>query len=123
MAPPGWCEPASSHFWDCVAAVEPALFKAFNPWHLLTTPSAVADLLTSAGVTDPAAEAVAAVHHLDSPDSFWDVVLGSGYRATADALTEDHYDRLRAATLTTLREREVTTLETNVVFATARRPR
>jgi ubiquinone/menaquinone biosynthesis C-methylase UbiE len=119
---PGLFEPASSHFWNCVTVVEPALFKAFNPWDLLTTPSAVTDLLTSAGVTEPAAEAVTAVHHLDSPDSFWDVVLGSGYRATTDALIGDQYNRLRAATLTTLRERDVTTLQTNVVFATARRP-
>src|SRR5262245_12010446 len=29
---PAWCEPASSVFWESVKAIEPALFRAFNPW-------------------------------------------------------------------------------------------
>lgn len=118
---PGFLEPATAHFWDAVAAIEPSLARAFSPWDQITTPQAVTDLLGSAGVTDTDAEAVAGEHHLDGPDSFWDVVLGSGYRATTDALTADQRERLRETTLAKLQAMEIMTLQTNVVFATARR--
>ena len=42
-------------------------------------------------------------HHLDHPDRFWDVVLGSGYRATADALGPGQRDQVRARLLAELR--------------------
>jgi ubiquinone/menaquinone biosynthesis C-methylase UbiE len=119
---PGWLEPASSHFWDSVAAIEPSLVRAFNPWDQITTPQAVTDLLATASVTDPRAEAVAGVHQIDSPESFWHAVLGSGLRATTDALTVDQCERLRQITLTKLRALDLTALQANVVFATARRP-
>jgi ubiquinone/menaquinone biosynthesis C-methylase UbiE len=120
---PAFLEPANSHFWDGVAAIEPSLTRAFSPWEQITTPQALTDLLASAGVAGAHAEALAGVHQLDTPDSFWDVVLGSGYRATTDALTADKRERLRETTVTKLRALDITTLQTNVVFATARRPR
>jgi ubiquinone/menaquinone biosynthesis C-methylase UbiE len=118
---PAFLEPANSHFWDSVASIEPSLVRAFSPWDQITTPQALTDLLAAAGVTDPQAEAVAAAHHLDNAASFWDIVLGSGYRATTDALPADKRERLRETTLARLLALNVTTLQTNVVFATARR--
>jgi hypothetical protein len=59
---------------------------------------------------------------LDHPDRFWDVVLGSGYRATVDALGPEQRDRVRADLLADLRSYEITTLRTDVVFGTAERP-
>jgi len=119
---PGLFEPATSYFWECVREVEPSLFKAFNPWDEITTPHALADLFSRAGVTHPAVVAVAGEHHLDRPDGFWDIVLGSGYRATVDALSQEQRDRLHERLLTELRSRGVTALRTGVVFGTARRP-
>jgi ubiquinone/menaquinone biosynthesis C-methylase UbiE len=119
---PGLFEPANSHFWRCVGAAEPALYKAFNPWDEITTPAALAALFTGAGVPHPAVAAVAGQHRLDHPDSFWDVVLGSGYRATVDALSPDQRDRVRERLLSALRSDEVTSLRTDVVFGTAERP-
>jgi hypothetical protein len=98
------------------------LFKAFNPWDEITTPAALAELLTRAGVPDPSVEAAAGQHHLDHPDRFWDVVLGSGYRATVDALSPDQRNRVRERLLAGLRSDGVTSLRTDVVFGTAERP-
>jgi SAM-dependent methyltransferase len=119
---PGLFEPANSYFWECVREVEPSLFKAFNPWDEITTPQALADLFSRAGVTHPAVMAVPGEHHLDRPDGFWDIVLGSGYRATVDALSQEQRDRLHERLLNELRSRGVTALRTDVVFGTARRP-
>jgi ubiquinone/menaquinone biosynthesis C-methylase UbiE len=119
---PDLFEPANTAFWDSVAVIEPSLVRAFSPWDQITAPLALADLLTAAGVANPVAEPLAAEHQLDNPESFWDVVLGSGYRATTDALIADKRERLREITLARLRAPNITTLTTNVVFATAHRP-
>jgi ubiquinone/menaquinone biosynthesis C-methylase UbiE len=118
---PGLFEPANSSFWHCVADIEPSLYKSFNPWDQITTPAALAELLTGAGVTRPTVEAVEARHHLQNPDRFWDIVLGSGYRATFDALRPDQRDQLRESLLAELRAREITAVRTDVVFGTATR--
>ena len=119
---PGLWEPASSVFWRCVGEVEPALYKAFNPWDEITTPTLLAGLFSRAGVPDPAVEAAAGEHRLEHPDRFWDIVLGSGYRATVDALSPEQRDRVRESLLAELRSREITSLRTDVVFGTAARP-
>ena len=67
---PGLWEPASSHFWRCVGEVQPALFRAYNPWDGITTPSALAGLFAQAGVPNAVVAAVAGQHHLDHPDLY-----------------------------------------------------
>jgi SAM-dependent methyltransferase len=121
---PGLFEPANSRFWRCVGEAEPSLFKAFNPWDEITTPSALAGLLARGGVPSPSVVAVgeAGRHQLDHPDQFWDIVLGSGYRATVDALGPSQCDRVRSDLLAGLRADGVTVLRTDVVYGTARRP-
>jgi hypothetical protein len=49
-------------------------------------------------------------------------VLGTGYRATVDALSQEQRDRVRGWLLSELRSRAVTSVRTDVVFGTARRP-
>jgi ubiquinone/menaquinone biosynthesis C-methylase UbiE len=71
----GLWEPASTCFWESVRAVEPSLFRAFSPWDEITTPQALADLFARGVV---AVVASPGQQHLDSPDQFWDVVLGTG---------------------------------------------
>jgi len=115
-------EPANGIFWDAVRAVEPALYKSFNPWDEITTPEALAELCARAGILNAEVEAVPARHDLASPAGFWDVVLGSGYRATVDALGPDQQDVLRQRVLMELNSRGVTTLRTDVVYARAISP-
>ena len=120
---PGLFEPAISCFWEAVREVEPPLFKAFSPWDEITTPEALAGLFSRGGVPGPAVVAEAGQHQLGHPDRFWDIVLGSGYRATVDALGQEQRDRVRGWLLSELRSRAVTAVRTDVVFGTARRPR
>jgi len=119
---PGLFEPANSVFWDSVRAVEPSLFKAFNPWDEITTAQALRDLYSRAGIAGASAEAVPGRHHLDDPDRFWDIVLGSGYRATVDALSGAQREQVRERVIGGLRARKIATLRTDVVFGTAVRP-
>jgi ubiquinone/menaquinone biosynthesis C-methylase UbiE len=117
---PDWCEPASSVFWESVRELEPTLYRAFNPWDEITTAPALTDLLARSGVTGATVEATAGERHeLERADEFWDVVLGSGYRATVDAFDGEERVRLRERVVGGLRARGVTTLRNDVVFASA----
>jgi ubiquinone/menaquinone biosynthesis C-methylase UbiE len=119
---PGLFEPANTVFWESVKAVEPSLFKGFNPWDEITTPDALIALCARGGIMTMTADAVSGRHELANPGRFWDVVLGSGYRATIDALSQDQQDIVRQRVLTELNARGITTLRTDVVFGTARQP-
>jgi SAM-dependent methyltransferase len=117
-----WCEPASSVFWSSVQALEPTLFRAFNPWDEITTVPALTDLLVRGGISAASVEAAAGEHHeLERADDFWDIVLGSGYRATVDALGHEQRERLRERVVGELRARRITRLRNDVVFASAAR--
>jgi ubiquinone/menaquinone biosynthesis C-methylase UbiE len=112
-------EPANSEFWDAVDQVRPDLTRAYNPWEALTEPDAVRALLAGAGAEQIEVEAVAATHPLRSPEDFWTIVRGSGYRATHDALSVDERDAVRDRCLAAIAGRQITTIETNVVYARA----
>ena len=117
----GLWEPASTGFWESVRAVEPSLFKAFHPWDEITTPQALTDLFARGGVADPQAVATPGQQHLDSPDKFWDIVLGTGYRATINALSQEQRTQVHQRLLSELRSRNLTNVRTDVVFGTASR--
>lgn len=117
---PQWCEPASSVFWQSVRELEPALFRAFNPWDEITTEPALADLLARGGVSGAKVEATAGEYHkLERAEDFWEIVLGSGYRATVDALDPQQREHLRERVVSELNSRRVTSVRNDVVFGTA----
>jgi ubiquinone/menaquinone biosynthesis C-methylase UbiE len=118
---PGWCEPASTVFWDFVRDAEPSLYRAFNPWDEITTPDALSRLFARAGIEAASAEPAAGEHDLARPEDFWDIVLGSGYRGTVDALRPEQTEAVRGQVLAILSSRAVRTLRTDVVFGTATR--
>ncbi len=119
---PGWCEPASTVFWDCVRDIEPSLYRAFNPWDEITTPDALSRLLARGGIEGASAQAAAGEHDLDRPEDFWDIVLGSGYRGTVGALRLEQSEAVRDQVLAILSSRAVKTLRTDVVFGAATKP-
>jgi SAM-dependent methyltransferase len=118
----GFLEPGSGVFWEGVREVEPSLYRGFAPWDEITTPEALGHLLEAGGAARPALHVASGSEPLAQPEQFWDVVLGSGYRATVDALGPAQRARLRERVVGRLREAPVTELRTDVVFAIAERP-
>lgn len=96
--------------------------QSVQPWEEITTEAALADLLARGGVEHPAVRAVPGRHQLDHPDRFWDIVLGTGYRATIDALSQEQRDIVREHLLGRLRSEGITSVRTDVIFSTAQRP-
>jgi hypothetical protein len=59
---------------------------------------------------------------LTGPEAWWAIVLGTGYRATVERLGAEAAERVRAVNLAQIELRTVREIETNVVYALARKP-
>lgn len=114
-------EPANSEFWDAVDHIRPDLTRGYNPWESLTEPDAVAALLAAAGAENYQTEAVAASHALRTPEDFWTIVRGSGYRATYEAMSADERDAVRSRCLEAIARHRINSIETNVIYGQATR--
>src|SRR3954453_11143744 len=123
LAIPTWgprmFEPGSSAWWAAVKQFRPDLHTAFNPWERIITPQAVRQLLTESGIENADVTAEDGQQALQSPDDWWTVVLGSGYRWTLEQMDHETVARVREVNLTTLRERGIKSIETNVIYAVA----
>jgi ubiquinone/menaquinone biosynthesis C-methylase UbiE len=114
-------EPGNSAFWEAVRAERPDLYKAFNPWDTITEPQALEALLAHADISQAEIVAEPGAHPLASPESWWALVQGSGYRGTLDQLSVESRERVKQHNLAFVRARGVTEVETNVVHAVARK--
>ena len=113
-------EPANGAFWESVRALRPDLYKGFNPWDRISEPDAVRALFAAAGVEGAEVVAEAGAHPLGSPDDWWALVLGSGYRGTVESLNAEERERVRLENLDFVRRARVRAVEANVVYASAR---
>jgi ubiquinone/menaquinone biosynthesis C-methylase UbiE len=118
---PRFLEPANTAFWSSIREVRPDLYKGFNPWDRICDPVAVDAMLRAAGVEGAEAVAESGQHPIASPEAWWAAVLGTGYRGTLDQLDAAGRERVRAANLGYIRQSGLSAVETNVVYAIARK--
>jgi len=114
-------EPASSAFWNSVRAERPDLYKGFNPWDRIDSPKALADMMFEAGVHANDVTAEAGAQPISSPEDCWTIAMGSGYRGTIKQLDPEACERVRKALLRHIGEHNVQSVETNAVYAIARK--
>jgi len=115
-------EPGSSAFWLAVRDERPDLYKGYNPWDRVNKPTALAAMLLEGGVHTANIAAESDLQSLDSPEDFWTIALGSGYRNTIEQLERVSRDRVRNATLDYVCKQNVRSVETNAIYAIARKP-
>jgi SAM-dependent methyltransferase len=116
---PRFFEPVNKEFWNSVRLLRPELYKGFNPWDRITEPDAIRELFANAGVDDVVAVAEAGTHAIGSPEDWWTMVMGSGYRGTIEQLAPDDRDRVRRENLAFIERNKVRAVEANVVYAVA----
>jgi ubiquinone/menaquinone biosynthesis C-methylase UbiE len=116
---PRFLEPMDARFRSAVRDVEPDLVRSYHPWHRISEPDALRSMLSGAGVTvrDVVSENVNQT--LNSPEDWWQMVLGSGQRGTIERLDPERRERVRQNNLDFIREAAVTSVEVNVLYATA----
>jgi ubiquinone/menaquinone biosynthesis C-methylase UbiE len=114
---PRFLEPASTAFWDAIRAVRPDLYKGFNPWDRISEPSALYELMRSAGVKvlDVVAETGSCA--VKTPDDWWHMVEGTGYRGTVEQLSADEVNQVRSENIEFIRREKIRDVESNVLYA------
>lgn len=112
-------EPVNTIFWNAVREVRPDLHKDFNPWDRICEPDDLRSLLNAAGLTE--SEVVAEPGHqpVNSPEDWWAMVLGSGYRGTIDQLSAEDREHVRRANFDFITQTSVQSVEANVVYGIA----
>lgn len=113
--------PAYEVWLSTVRRVRPDLYSAFNPWDRITTPDSVRKLFVDAGVRHAEVVAEEGYQVLRTPEDFWTIALGSGLRWTIDQMGTDAARGVKQETLNTLSARGVERVETNVIYAVARK--
>lgn len=119
---PRFLEPGSSAFWNAVRNERPDLYKSFNPWDRISEPRELASMLLEAGIKTDDLLAEASAQPLSSPEDFWIMAMGSGYRGTIEQLDQEERKRVRQATLGYISTHQVRSVEANAVYAIARKP-
>lgn len=116
---PRMFEPGSAAWWAAVKRFRPDLCTAVNPWERIITPQAVSQLLFDSGIEAADVVAEDGQQALQSPDDWWAVVQGSGYRWTLEQMDGATAARVRDINLETLRNSATRSIETNVIYAVA----
>jgi ubiquinone/menaquinone biosynthesis C-methylase UbiE len=120
---PNFCEPANDAFWCSIKNVRPDLYKGFNPWNRIDNPASLRKILDEAGVASPEIIAENRLHPIKSPEDWWTIVLGSGYRGTIEQLNLAERQRVKEANLVFIRDEKISAVETNVLYALATKPK
>jgi ubiquinone/menaquinone biosynthesis C-methylase UbiE len=120
---PNFFEPANSAFWRSIKEVRPDLHKSFNPWDRINDPTGLRKVLDEAGVAPPKIIAENRLHRIKSAEDWWTILLGSGYRGTIEQLSQSEREKVKEADLAFIRDQKVSSIETNVLYALATKPR
>lgn len=119
---PNLFEPANGAFWEAIEGERPDLHRAFNPWDRISEPDGLRQMLSEAGVQNVDILAETGTHPLNEPEDWWKIAMGSGYRGTLEQLDSDTFTRVRATNLSHLIQDRTAAIETNVLYAVARKP-
>ncbi|HKQ76471.1 MAG TPA: class I SAM-dependent methyltransferase [Blastocatellia bacterium] len=118
---PNFCEPANTIFWDTIRSETPGLYKGYNPWDRICDPLSVKAMLKEAEIDAADVVSESGRQTLGSPGDWWAIVSGSGYRGTIEQLDPEARERVRHANLTAIQNSQIREVETNVVYAVARK--
>lgn len=118
---PRMFEPGSSAWWNAVKGVRSDLVSTSSPWDRIVEPQVLRDLLEEAGIFDMEIAAEEGWQTLHSPDDWWTIVLGSGFRWTVEQLKPDEVEQVRSANLAEVGRKNINMVETNAIFASARK--
>jgi len=116
---PRMFEPGSAAWWAAVKQFRPDLHNAFNPWERINTPDALRQLLYDGGVEKAEVIAEEGKQVLQSPDDWWAVVRGSGFRWTLEQMDDETAAKVKEANLAAMRECQTKFIETNVIYSVA----
>jgi ubiquinone/menaquinone biosynthesis C-methylase UbiE len=120
---PRFFEPVNAVFWNAVRTARPDLYKGFNPWDRISQAEGLRELFIQGGAEVPDIVAEMSSHALGSPEDWWPMVLGTGYRGTIEKLDAEARSRVRKECQDFICATGVQSVEANVLYASATKPR
>ena len=99
--------------------VKPELYKGFNPWDRVCEPEALRSLLNAVGLDQIIIHAEAGSQPIDTPDDWWPIVMGSGYRGTLEQLSPAEREQVKQEKLHFIRAENIGAVEANVLYSQA----
>ncbi|MBV7333333.1 class I SAM-dependent methyltransferase [Chloroflexi bacterium TSY] len=118
---PDLFEPMSSHFKAAIARERPDLIPTYRPWQRLTVPSGVEALLLDGGAENVATASEEGEQELYDLEAWWNIVLGSGLRATVEAMKPQLAAQVRHQNQATIIEEGIGAVTTNVIYGVAQK--
>jgi ubiquinone/menaquinone biosynthesis C-methylase UbiE len=112
--------PGEALFREAVLAEDPSLQPASHAARL-DTPEKLTHVFQNAGIGPPDISRESWEMPLETPETFWPVIMGTSNRGAYEALTLDARQRVRDHVTETLRARHVTTTRMEVLYAVRRR--
>ena len=114
-------EPGASAFWEAVSRERRDLVRAFDPWTRIDSPAGLEELLRASGIENANITPESNLQELATPDDWWTIVLGTGYRSTVEQLDPAARERVRISNLESLGN--IQSIEVNALYAVAKKPR
>jgi ubiquinone/menaquinone biosynthesis C-methylase UbiE len=114
-------EPANSVFWNAVRDVKPELYKGFSLWDRITEPSTLMAMLKEGGVPEALIVAEPGTHPIASPEDWWTMLLGSGYRGTIEQMEPEVLELVRQANFSFIVSNQIQAVQANVLYALAQK--
>jgi ubiquinone/menaquinone biosynthesis C-methylase UbiE len=119
---PNLFEPGNKAFWDSVKDVRADLYKGFNPWDRINDPVSLMKIMREGGAEAPKITPENRLHPINSPEDWWIILLGSGYRGTIEQLNPSEREKVKETNIAFIRDEKVSAIETNVLYAIATKP-
>jgi ubiquinone/menaquinone biosynthesis C-methylase UbiE len=114
-------EPANTMYWDAVEAERPDMRPATFPWARIGDPGDLTRFFLDAGTPPPTIVTETLAHPI-TPEDFWTVVLGSGYRIVLDPMGPEAAGRVRTALRHRMEREQVNELVADLMYARVRKP-
>ena len=115
-------EPAYSRWQTAIRQERPDLYSAFNPWDRITDVDSVRRLLCDGGTANIEVVAEDGFQALRSAEDWWIIALGSGLRWAIEQMGPEAAGRIKADNVNWLSANKIDRLETNAIYAVARKP-
>ena len=96
------------------------MVRVFDPWTQIDSPAALEELFRASGIENSNITPEANLQALATPEDWWTIVLGTGYRSTTEQLDPAARERVRATNLQLLGKTE--SVEVNALYAVAKKP-
>ncbi|MEM7008382.1 MAG: methyltransferase domain-containing protein [Thermodesulfobacteriota bacterium] len=116
---PDFFEPAYGPWKSILRNVRPDLHSEFNPWDRISEPGTLEALMVDGGTSNIRIADELGGQILSKPEDWWTIALGSGLRWTIDQLNEEESVRIKNENVNWVKENNVISVGTNVLYAVA----